>query len=128
MKNNDVTIVYDGECPFCSDFVSLNRLKEHGYTVKIINARDTKNSVVIDLRKNFDIDKGMIVIHGEKVLYGSSAARFISSFNSYGILRASLYRLMLANQKIANILYPVLVFLRKLYFRLVGKKFINEDS
>jgi predicted DCC family thiol-disulfide oxidoreductase YuxK len=128
MKNNNVTIVYDGECPFCSDFVALNRLKESGYTLTIINARDTKNPVVVDLRKSYDIDNGMIVIYREKVLYGSSAARFISSSYSHKVLRASLYRLILGNQKIANILYPVLVFLRKLYFRLVGKKFINEDN
>ena len=51
MTKNNVTIVYDGECPFCNDFVALNHLKDNGYNIKLINARDTGNPLVHDLRK-----------------------------------------------------------------------------
>ncbi len=127
MKKNDITIVYDGECPFCSDFVSLNNLKDHGYDIKIVNARDTNNPLIHDLKKKYNIDYGMIVILDKKILYGSSAARFISSSYSKKNFKSIIYRLVLFNQKIANFTYPILVFLRKIYFRLVGKKFINDD-
>ena len=128
MTKNNVTIVYDGECPFCSDFVSLNRLKEHGYNVKLVNARDTSNQLVHDLKKKYNIDYGMIVIVNEKILYGSSAARFISSSYKKNNLKSLVYCLVLFNQKIADFSYPILVFLRKIYFRLTGKRFINDDK
>ncbi len=36
----DLFIVYDGECPFCSRYVALQRLRESIGKVSMVNARD----------------------------------------------------------------------------------------
>lgn len=128
MKKNNVTIVYDRECPFCSDFVSLNRLKKRGYNVTLFNARETDNKLIKNLAKNYDLDYGMIVVLDQKIFYGSSAASFISSSFYKKNIKSLLYYLILVNKKIAKITYPFLVFLRNIYFRLTRKKFINDDK
>lgn len=127
-ENNKITIIYDGECPFCHDFVSLNRFKKLGYQVEIINARNRENPLVKTLEKRHDLDNGMIVTDGEKILYGAEAASFIVGSYSKKNIKGALYWSVLANKKIANASYPILAKLRKLFFKMTGKKLINEDK
>jgi len=39
--DNDLWVVYDGECPFCSSYVLLYRLREQAKQVHLIDARST---------------------------------------------------------------------------------------
>ncbi len=126
-ENNVVTIIYDGECPFCSDFVSLNRLRSFGYRVDIVNARDNDNPKIKILRNKYNLDDGMIVICSDKILYGVSAARFIAMSYSKKNTRAFFYWSLLINEKFAGISYDILVKLRKIFFKITGKSLINED-
>ena len=125
---NKIIIIYDGECPFCSDFVSLNRLRDLGYSVSIINARDHGDPLVKDLSENYDLDDGMIVVYNDSVLFGAAAAHFISTSFAKRNIRAVFYCSLLSNQRIAEVFYPILVKLRKLFLRIIGKKRINDDN
>ena len=128
METTNVTIIYDEECPFCSDFVALNNLRESGYLVKLVNARESDDEVVSDLKTKYNLDDGMIVIVEEAVLYGAAAAMFIAASYSRRGVRSAMYAFLLSNEHIAAIVYPVLVTLRKFFFRIIGKKLINEQK
>ena len=127
MSRDEVTIVYDGDCPFCSDFVALQRLQKRGYKVHLIDARDSDNELVEKLSADYNLDDGMIVVLNGCVFHGASAARFIASSYANSNVRALIYRLVLKTERIAGLCYPFLVLLRKGYFRIAGKKLINES-
>ena len=127
--NTRIEIIYDGECPFCTDFVVVSNIKKTFANIKITNARNSNEQSVIMLkRQGINLDEGMVVIKEDgSILYGDKAARFITLYGKgYGI-RAFVYRLVLRNEKFAIISYPFLVLLRKIYFKIVGKRWINEE-
>lgn len=126
-ENNSVKVVYDGECPFCKSFVYLTNLKKLGYEVSLINARDKSDDIVRDIAKIYNLDEGMVVIIDNDILYGSDAARFLTTGFRATNLLALMYYLLLRNEKFAEFFYPILVKARKFYFRVVGKKLINDN-
>lgn len=123
-----IQIVYDQECPFCSDFVRILRIKSVGNEVEMINARETSSEIISKLSEKYNLDDGMIVILDGTEYYGDRAAHILSILSTTNAFRGKLYQLILRNKRIASFAYPVLVILRKLYFKLIGKKLINEDD
>ena len=118
-------IIYDGNCPFCNNFIMVANLKKNLKHIVFLNARDSIEAKKIINDNNIDIDKGMIVCSKGQILYGDKAATFIVINGSGGAIFL-LYRLLLSNSKLSKKIYPILVFLRKIYFRLIGFKLINE--
>ena len=57
-------IVYDGDCPFCSAYVSLLRLKSAAGPVTLTDARGHPDLVADLAARGFDIDTGMVLIFG----------------------------------------------------------------
>ena len=55
------SIVYDGDCPFCSRYVKLVRLREALGAVSIINAREGGPLVDEIVEAGFDLDEGMVL-------------------------------------------------------------------
>ncbi len=39
-QNDGISIIYDGECPFCSSFMSIVRVKKSVGDVRLIDARN----------------------------------------------------------------------------------------
>jgi predicted DCC family thiol-disulfide oxidoreductase YuxK len=123
----EAVVIYDGECPFCADFIAVSNLREAGYKLELVNARDKLNRSVLRARDaGLNLDKGMVVLVGGLTLYGVDAANFIILNGNPKAFRAKFYRLLLSNVMIARISYPVLVFLRRTYFFLTGRRLINE--
>ena len=121
--DKEIYIIYDGECPFCSDFVMASNLRNRYKNLKIVNAREKTQLSQNVIQQGYDLNEGMVVIKDNKILFGTEAARFIA-LNGSGGLSHWFYKSMLYNQAIANYIYPVLVVLRKRYLKLVGKGLI----
>ena len=123
-----IEIVYDGECPFCTDFVVVSNIKKNVGSVRLINARDTEAHAVKMLKKQgINLDDGMAIIHEDgSIMYGALAARFITVYGQGKGLRAFFYRLLLRNERVAKCVYPGLVSLRKLFFRMTRRSLIND--
>ena len=58
-------IVYDGQCPFCSRYVQLLRLRESLGRVELVNARHRGPIVDEVVRAGLDLDEGMILKLGD---------------------------------------------------------------
>jgi len=123
-KNDEnICIVYDGECPFCSNFVMVANLKKRYENLKIINARNNNETTQKVKREGYNLNDGMLVIRGDEMLFGAEAARFIVLNGSGGFLYL-FYKAILSHQKVADVVYPMLVVLRKRYLKLAGKDLI----
>jgi predicted DCC family thiol-disulfide oxidoreductase YuxK len=117
-------IVYDGECPFCSRFVALYRIRQNVGRVELIDAR-THPELVAEVRaRGYEINDGMIAIWRGRYYYGADGATLMALLSAESGFFARLNRLMFRNPRVAGIVYPILVRGRKLALRLMGRKLI----
>ncbi len=102
-------IVYDGDCPFCSRYVALLRLREQ-YDVRLVDAR--KNPAFA-AQYGLDLNAGMIVDLDRAVYHGARAISLLS--------RLSCTSSPLRTEWIASAVYPLLRFGRNVSLKLLGR-------
>ena len=125
-QDNDVWVVYDGECPFCSRYVLLYQLRERGQRVHLIDARSS-DPIVGEIRaRNLDLNEGMMVRWREQYHYGAEAMYLLATLAGDGSFFNRVNRLLFARPRLTRALYPALVRGRKLTLRLLGRKQIEE--
>src|SRR4051812_5976160 len=68
-----VTIYYDGECPLCSNYTRMLRLRETAGEVHLIDARRDAKSVARFCAIGIDINEGFVVEVDGHLFHGSDA-------------------------------------------------------
>jgi predicted DCC family thiol-disulfide oxidoreductase YuxK len=115
-----VRVLYDGECPFCANYVAMARLRERVGEVELIDARGRPDLVAAHKAAGRPIDEGMIVETEEAVYFGGDAVWAINALLSRNpVLNALSGRAML------KFVYPALRFGRNTALRAMGRKPID---
>ena len=118
-------IIYDGDCPFCSRYVRLLRLKQSLGEVRLINARQGGDEVIEARVLGYDIDEGMLLKLDGRYYYGDECihklALLSTSIGWFNRINATMF----SNPKLASVLYPILRAGRNLTLRLLGRKKIG---
>ena len=123
---SEAWIVYDGECPFCANYVSLYRIREQLGQVHLVNARD-EVPIVHEIRaRGFDLDKGMVLKLGDKFYHGDKCMHMLALLSSESNLINKLNKWIFSHQERTRILYPVLVACRNLTLRMLGRNKIKR--
>src|SRR4051812_49490227 len=73
----DIWVVYDSECPFCSRYVLLYRLREQGRRVHLIDARSDHPLVEAIRRRKLDLNEGMVVRWQGEYHYGGAGLHLL---------------------------------------------------
>ena len=120
-KKEEIIIIYDGDCIYCDNFTRFIALKKKIKNVKLLNARVSSNRLVKKIKKEFNLDEGMVVIFGDKKFYGSDALCFLSSLE-LSSSRISFLLFFTKYKLISKILYPFMKFGRTVTLFLRGKK------
>ena len=107
----DLRVVYDGDCPFCSAYARLTRLRQR-HDVELVDARRAPDLVRRLRERGYDLDEGMVVLADGETHHGEDAAAFLE--------RESRRRPMLSSGWIRR-LYPWVYRLRGLALRLLGR-------
>ena len=103
-------IVYDGDCPFCSRYVALLRLREQ-YDVELVDARREPARAA---QYGLDLNEGMIADLDGKVHHGARAVALLSRLSrTPGPLRFD---------TVADVLYPLMRFGRNAALKLLGRR------
>src|SRR5262249_30730078 len=125
LPTDGATIVYDGECPFCSRYVALQRLRAGVGQVHLVDAREGGPIVAALRARGLDLNEGMALIHQGRVYHGADAIHQIALLSSgeNGFSRAT--SRLFKNQAMATRAYPVLRAGRNLALRLLGRKQIT---
>ncbi len=130
-SNNDTAaadtlwIVYDGECPLCSRFAMLYRVRELVHRVCLVDARSS-DPVVDEVRaRGFDLDAGMVVKLGGRYFHGADAMNVMAMLGSDRTLFNRLNRAIFRYPRIAHRLYPILAAGRRTLLLLLGRKLIG---
>lgn len=129
MPGQGLTVIYDGECPFCTSYVAMMRLREEVGQVELVDARGDDPRVSDVRRAGFDLDAGMIVLWRERAFHGDQAVHLLAVLSAEsGGLFNRLQRVAFASPHRAARLYPVLAAGRALFLRLAGRTPISSAT
>ena len=124
----NVTIIYDGECPFCSQYVQFVNIKNNpDYVVRMKNAREHKILASSYKQSEFDLNDGMIVIINDQLYYGSDAVHAMAMLASSDTLARKINFFIFRHKTLSYILYPLMKAVRTLTLKIMGRKKINTD-
>jgi predicted DCC family thiol-disulfide oxidoreductase YuxK len=73
VSESAMSIVYDGECPFCRCYVTLMKLRTAVGKVELVDAREGGDTVRRLTQQGYDLNEGMAVIYASRVYYGKDA-------------------------------------------------------
>lgn len=121
-----VHIIYDGECPFCSAYVRMLRLRQAVGPVELLDAREPHPLVEGLIAAGIDLDEGMAVKHGDAIYHGDAAIHWLSLMTTPSASFNGLMARILKNERRARLLYPALRAARNLALLLKGKSPINR--
>lgn len=121
------TVIYDGDCPFCSRYVALVRLRKAVGDVVLLDARAGGARVDEIRRRGYDLDQGMVLVHGGAIHYGADCMNRLALMSTrsglFNRVQASVFR----HPRLARVLYPFLRAGRNLALRLLGRGRIAQS-
>jgi predicted DCC family thiol-disulfide oxidoreductase YuxK len=71
-------LLYDGECPVCSAYVAIARLRQLYPGLMVLNARREPDVVAELRRKGYEINEGMVLCLDGAIHFGADATRVIA--------------------------------------------------
>jgi predicted DCC family thiol-disulfide oxidoreductase YuxK len=126
MSENKLVLVYDDECPVCSNYVQMLRIKESIGELKLVNARDGGKLVDEITAKGINLDQGMVLIMDGRTYYNSDTIHALALISSpSGIANRFNYWIFKSKYR-SYFLYPILRFLRGVLLTVLGKKKLNN--
>jgi predicted DCC family thiol-disulfide oxidoreductase YuxK len=121
-------VVYDGDCPFCTQFVKLMRLRAAIGPVKPLNAREPHPVVEFVRSKGVDLNQEMaLVMHGE-VYAGAECVHRLSLMSTGSGLFNGLMSKVFASPRLTRALYPVMRTGRNITLALMGRRAIAQPA
>ncbi|HRO13041.1 DCC1-like thiol-disulfide oxidoreductase family protein [Amaricoccus sp.] len=125
-SHDGAIIVYDGDCPFCSRYVTMVRLRDSVGPVRLVNAREP-DPIVDELRgAGYDLDEGMVLRYGGRTYHGADCIMMLAMLSTpvgpFNRVNAAIFRSPTASR----LLYPVLRIGRNAVLRLLGRTRIAD--
>jgi predicted DCC family thiol-disulfide oxidoreductase YuxK len=121
-QKGEIFVVYDGECPFCSRYVMLYRIRQNVGRVHLIDARESDHPLVREISaKGLDLNNGMVVKWDDRFYYGSDALHVLAMLGSEGGVFSRINQMLFARRNLAKVIYPAMVAGRKLTLRMLGR-------
>lgn len=117
-----IDIVYDGQCPFCSAYVRMTRLRQAAGPVRLVDARSGDPLAARLRAQGVDLDRGMVVIHDGQLHHGAGAMAALTALSAPRGLMGWPTRLVFGRPWLGRRIYPVLAAGRRLTLRLLGRK------
>ena len=118
-------IIYDGECPFCSRYVKLIRLRETIGDLRLIDARESPPELKMLQERDLDINQGMALFLNNKLYFGADCINRLALLSSANGLFNKINYHIFKSPTLSSVLYPILRTGRNIVIQLLGKGFIK---
>lgn len=121
-------IYFDGECPFCTRYVKMLRLKQSLGEIALIDLRSDPERRAELQNEGFDLDQGMVVETEGRRLGGADATNALALMSTPSNLFNRLNQIVFAQPALSATIYPVLRSGRWFTLFLMGRDGINADE
>ncbi len=115
-------LLYDGQCPFCSRYVKLLRLRQSIGEIEFINARNGDAYLKEIRRAGLNIDEGMVLKYGGKLYHGDNCVHMLALLSSPVDIANKINAWLFKSPTRASIFYPWLRRARNAVLMLLGRK------
>jgi hypothetical protein len=113
-----LAVVYDGDCPFCSSYVTMTKIRNVVGMPTLLNARERPDLVRDLARAGIDLDSGMAVYYQGRIFVGGEAMHLLALLSEPESLFDKATAVMLRWRNFALWVYPVLRSGRNLLVKL----------
>ena len=114
-------IIYDGDCPFCNDYVRYQKLDRAAESVELIDARHHPEVLLAEGISGAALEDGMVVIADGRQHHGADAVHLLSTLSeSPGRWWVRAVAAVSRSGPAARALYPVLKLGRRVALALLG--------
>jgi predicted DCC family thiol-disulfide oxidoreductase YuxK len=121
----DNWLLYDGECPFCTTYVKLVRIREIVGKLRLVNARDGGPEFEEVKAAGLDLDEGMVLKLSGRLYHGHDCIHALSLLSEskgvFNCFNAWAFR----SKARSALLYPTMRAGRNLALRMLGRSKIN---
>jgi len=114
-----LTLYYDKQCPFCTKYANLLKLKEN-FEINLKDARENLDEISV-LCKNLDINDGFIVIYKNDCFQGAKALEFLNRAVDKTTILGKLHFFFAYENIFSKFLYKTLFILRKIALFILRK-------
>jgi len=114
-------VVYDGDCPFCSAYVKLVRLREVLGKVTLVNARDGGALVDYLAGRHVVLDQEMALVTRGQVYSGPDCINQLALMSTPSSAFNRLNAVLFSSPRVARIAYPILRSGRNATLWLLGR-------
>lgn len=121
----DNHLIYDGDCPFCSRYVRLTRLKNTVGPLKLIDARSDAAEVRAARTDGYILDEGMLLRLNGSDFFGADCLSTLALLSSRSTAFNRVTYFLLRHPSIARLVYPILRFGRSSALRIMGRNFLG---
>jgi len=128
MTDNASLIIYDGDCIFCHNYARLMRLRASLGNVELIDARGGDPRVRSYWNQGYDLNTGILFIHGGKVYQGAEAIHVLGCLSSRVFWLTRLNRFVFSSRTASTLLYPILKLGRLMALLLRGRSLMTPPS
>lgn len=123
----EVEIIYDGDCPVCSAYVRMHRLREDGGAVHLVDAREHPDLVEAYASRGVDLNRDF-VLKVDGVEYIGGAAMFaLSSIAAPSRFLRRINAWLFTTRTTSRAIYAVLRVSRWALLLLMGRKPIRSS-
>jgi predicted DCC family thiol-disulfide oxidoreductase YuxK len=107
-----IILYYDKFCPFCNNYAHFLKLKEE-FEIELKDINKYINEITF-LSKDINIEDGFIVVYKSTYYQGARALKFLDSVVEKRTFLGKLHFLFKYDNFFSNILYKILLTLRKI--------------
>ena len=113
-----LSVVYDGDCPLCSAYVTMTRIRDAVGMPTLVNARERPDLVRALARSGVDLDSGMAVYYEGRTYAGGEAMHLLELLSEPSGPFDRLTSALLRRRSVALWVYPAFRSGRNLLLKL----------
>jgi predicted DCC family thiol-disulfide oxidoreductase YuxK len=121
-ENDQLWLVYDEECPFCSSYVGYVRIKDNFGQLNLVDARQGGELVENIIKLGYDLNDGMVLKYQDRYYHGADCINVLALMSTNSGLFNKINAAIFKSATVSGFLYPILRAGRNMTLKLLRKK------
>lgn len=121
MYAEEILLIYDKECPFCSRYTQLIKLRENVGTLILVNAREKHPILEKIEERGLDLNEGMVLVMDDQYYHGAQAIHVLALLSNPSTTFNKINFWLFKSESVARFIYPILRAGRNMVLRMLGR-------